>query len=73
MKIRAIAYLTAVLGVAAFNTQANTLFDELDLNKDGFISEVEAAANSKVTEVFEELDTNEDGQISKDEFAAFEG
>lgn len=73
MQIRVIAYVTAVLGVAALNTQASTLFSELDLNNDGYISEVEAGVNSILSAAFDELDVNEDAKLSKEEFAAFKG
>ncbi|AIY66865.1 EF-hand domain-containing protein [Pseudoalteromonas piratica] len=73
MQIRAIAYLTAVLGVAAFNTQASSLFSELDSNNDGYISEVEAGVNSMLSAAFDALDVNEDAKLSKEEFTAFKG
>jgi len=73
MQIRAIAYLTAVLGVAAFNTQASSLFSELDSNSDGYISEVEAGVNSMLSAAFDALDVNEDAKLSIEEFTAFKG
>jgi uncharacterized protein involved in copper resistance len=44
------------------------LFQQLDVNHDGFIAPEEAKRSAEVTARFKELDTNHDGKISVAEF-----
>lgn len=47
-------------------------FNKLDQNKDGRISQKEAAADPLLAAHFKGIDSNSDGQIEKGEFARFE-
>lgn len=48
------------------------LMQQLDTNRDGVISQAEAAANPKLSERFQEIDRNSDQRLEKAEFARFE-
>ena len=50
-------------------TSAQT-FQQLDANRDGFLSFSEAFPNARASNSFNLLDTNADGQLSPVEFAA---
>jgi hypothetical protein len=50
----------------------NALFEELDVNGDGFINRAEAQAMPELLGQFDELDQDRDGGISRQEFTAFE-
>lgn len=44
------------------------LFEQLDVNRDGYVTPEEAKRSAEVTARFKELDANRDGRISIDEF-----
>jgi Ca2+-binding EF-hand superfamily protein len=44
--------------------------EQLDKDKDGFISKAEAAGNPMLTKHFDAIDSNKDGKLSKDELQA---
>ncbi|MFC4698925.1 calcium-binding protein [Glaciecola siphonariae] len=46
------------------------LFNSLDKNQDGLISQREAAGNTKILENFTRVDINEDGFLSMDELTS---
>jgi Ca2+-binding EF-hand superfamily protein len=46
-------------------------FDELDKNKDGFITKDEVPATIELSTSFVNFDTNADGKLSKDEYAKY--
>ena len=46
-------------------------FQQIDTDKDGAISQVEAKVNQFLNDSFAKVDTNGDAVISKDEFDAF--
>lgn len=48
------------------------LFNELDTNKDGYITRDEAKRSADTTARFDEIDTNRDGRISVSEWKAAE-
>ncbi|TMP13868.1 EF-hand domain-containing protein, partial [Pseudoalteromonas ruthenica] len=52
---------------------ANTDFDKLDMNGDGYISIEEAKADEGLLAQFNELDADQDGQLSQAEFDNYEG
>lgn len=48
--------------------EAAPLFEQLDANRDGFVTMEEAKRSADVTARFKALDANGDGKISADEF-----
>jgi hypothetical protein len=49
---------------------AETLFQQLDTDKDGYVSRTEAAANKDVAAGFDKADVNADYKLDPNEFAA---
>ncbi|MEH6443259.1 MAG: calcium-binding protein [Oceanospirillaceae bacterium] len=62
----------AVLCLPAMSVQASeaelALFNQLDTDQNGLISEVEAKVQPKLSPVFVTLDENKDGQLSLAEY-----
>ena len=52
---------------------AQTKFDALDTNHDGYIDKQEAAADSKLKNQFAKLDANKDAKLSITEFSSAKG
>jgi uncharacterized surface protein with fasciclin (FAS1) repeats len=54
---------------------AESRFQELDRNQDGYLSESELSEEGDLSDRFADgtLDSNDDGRVSRSEFAAFEG
>ncbi len=50
------------------SAQADRRFDELDRNRDGFLSRDEADKARELDTRFSELDANNDGKLSRDEY-----
>lgn len=48
--------------------QADRRFDELDRNRDGYLSRDEAGEAHELDTRFSELDVNNDGKLSRDEY-----
>jgi Ca2+-binding EF-hand superfamily protein len=48
---------------------ADTQFQQLDTDADGFITKAEAARIPGVSERFTKFDTNKDGKLDRSEFA----
>lgn len=61
---------TANAGAASAGGQMKQ-WDQLDANKDGYVSKDEAK-DGKIAADFASIDTNADGRLSKDEFAALQ-
>jgi Ca2+-binding EF-hand superfamily protein len=61
----------ALLSTAAFaQSSTSSIFDELDKDKNGGISQTEAQAHPVVAQSFAQADANSDGSITKEEFSA---
>lgn len=58
------------VGSAAPVPTGSQMFQQLDTNRDGFLSFTEAFPNARAANSFNLLDTNADGQLSPLEFAA---
>ncbi|WP_310449747.1 hypothetical protein [Sulfuritalea sp.] len=58
----------ATPGPAATGAQAAPIFEQLDGNRDGFVTKDEAKRSADVTARFKELDADRDGKISAVEF-----
>ena len=58
------------VGSAAPVPTSAQMFQQLDTNRDGFLSFAEAFPNARAANSFNLLDTNADGQLSPLEFAA---
>jgi len=56
------------VGDQAKPSQNDAAFDELDLNKDGYLTKEEVAGNPTVAQDFARLDKDGDGRISLDEW-----
>ncbi len=56
----------------AGDSQELASFSELDENKDGYISEQEAAGHDALSTNWEQVDGNSDGHLDQAEFSAFE-
>ncbi len=54
--------------IVSRSAQADRRFDELDRNRDGFLSRDEAAAARELDTRFSELDVDNDGKLSHDEY-----
>ncbi len=48
-------------------------WDELDTDRDGLVSQSEAAADAELARIFDQADADADGKLSKDEYRAFAG
>ncbi|KAF7764205.1 hypothetical protein PCIT_b0138 [Pseudoalteromonas citrea] len=66
MKLISRLLIVGTLTVAYSATAAD--FTTLDTDKDGFISQSEAAQSASIRKAFELLDTNKDGKLSEKEF-----
>ena len=73
MENAVIVFTTAVMGIAALSTQAQSEFEKLDVNNDNYIAVEESVANIQLAAAFDKLDVNLDGKLSKKEFASFVG
>ena len=62
---------TAATELILAKNEANnlTLWETLDINKNGSISKVEAASSKEVFNTWDMLDTNQDNQLDTEEFA----
>jgi hypothetical protein len=73
---KSIAILAALgLGAAAYAGDMDTAksFNELDANKDGLLTQEEAAADETVSADFTTADTNQDGYVTAAEYDALQG
>lgn len=70
---RALAALAAAalpgLALAQQQTPADVTFNNLDQDRNGFVSRDEAKANKRIAKRFGEADANKDGKLAPDEFA----
>lgn len=60
---------------AAYGADADAFeygFNDIDRDKDGFISQEEAREHESLVEEWESADANRDGKVSEAEFSAFE-
>ena len=67
LSMAAFAFTLALTSTSAFSNEG--LFESLDTDADGMISEEEAEAHGVLYELFDSLDIDGDGFISSDEFA----
>jgi hypothetical protein len=65
---------TAPLSAFARDVAAShSLFDRLDTNRDGYLTEGELASPEALSASWIAMDRNQDGKISRDEFTALNG
>ncbi len=60
---------------AAYGADADAFeygFQNMDRNKDGYLSREEANENDELAQKWDEADTNHDGKVDESEFSAFE-
>lgn len=60
----------SVMGAGAKSAQA--MFNKLDTNQDGYISQDEAKADTQLSKNWSDADLNKDGKVEESEFSAFE-
>jgi hypothetical protein len=60
----------AASGTSSATGQTPPIFEQLDYDQDGYISQEEAKRSPEVAARFKELDSDHDGKISKAEFRA---
>lgn len=63
--------LSALFGASCDGEQSR-IYNTLDSNDDGYVSQEEGAALEGLTETWEIIDVNQDGQLDAAEFAKFE-
>ncbi len=54
-------------------TPRKPTWDELDTDRDGLVSQAEAAADAELARIFDQADADADGKLSKDEYRSFAG
>jgi len=80
MKLKEIMLVAAVVlplvpvGVSAAGNQTTDqdMFNKLDTNHDGYISQDEARSDRDLAKDWKSADTNKDGKLDESEFSAFE-
>lgn len=68
----AAAALLSLSATAAEKMDNGKLFNKLDKDGNGVISQQEASANKELMKQWKKLDKNSDGSLEKSEFAGFE-
>lgn len=59
---------TPVPAASGGTQEAAPLFEQLDANRDGFVTKAEAKRSAEVTSRFKDLDADGNGRISSEEF-----
>ncbi len=67
-----LATLIFITAAGGSGLATSATFQQLDANKDGKVSAVEAGKDIEVTKMWSTVDTDKDGAISRTEFSAFE-
>ncbi|WP_105169872.1 calmodulin [Pseudoalteromonas sp. T1lg23B] len=68
MNVLKTLFASMVIMSSAAAVAETATFADLDADKDGVISKIEASASESLMKVFNELDSNQDGELSEDEF-----
>lgn len=58
--------------ISAGETQSPATFEQLDMNKDGYVSVIEATGHINLLRKWGKVDANSDGRLEAAEFSAFE-
>jgi anionic cell wall polymer biosynthesis LytR-Cps2A-Psr (LCP) family protein len=78
MKLKDILIVAAItllpIGVyaAEYSSTTQKMFNKLDTNRDGYISQSESKADEDLSMNWSSADTNKDGKLEESEFSAFE-
>lgn len=75
VKNRLFALLAALLfstAAVAAGTSSGVTFDQLDTNKDGLLTAMEASENAGLSSMWTQADQDRNGAIDRAEFSAFE-
>ncbi len=78
MKAKDILIIAAItllpIGAYAAESHGTTkqMFNKLDTNHDGYISQQESKADADLSRNYNSADTNKDGKLEESEFSAFE-
>lgn len=75
--MKAILNLAAVavmlpLGLSAGETQRPVTFEQLDMDRDGYVSIIEATGHTELLRKWSTIDKDTDGRLEMIEFSAFE-
>ncbi len=60
------------LGLSAEEMSSQATFQQLDQNKDGYVSIIEATGQNELLKQWSTVDTDTDGRLEITEFSAFE-
>jgi len=70
--IAAITLLPMGVSAAEGHDTTKAMFNKLDTNHDGYISQDESKADADLSRNWSTADTNKDGKLEESEFSAFE-
>jgi hypothetical protein len=60
------------LGLSAEETQGPASFQQLDMDRDGYVTIIEATGHTQLLRKWTAVDTDTDGRLEAAEFSAFE-
>ena len=60
------------LGLSAGETERPASFHQLDMDRDGYVTIIEATGHTQLLKKWSDIDTDTDGRLEAVEFSAFE-
>ena len=71
MSLAAVAVVIP-LGLSAGETERPVTFEQLDMDRDGYVSIIEATGHTELLRKWSQVDKDTDGRLEMIEFSAFE-